>query len=142
MQTMFKDGSVMVCGMLPKDAEYKQVGTDSVDLTTFGVKVGEKPSPHADQKSEAIWCNCTCWRKTALAAKGLKKGDVVLCVGKIKTENYKDNEGNDRIAKKLVCEFVQPMQFPLPNQQAPSAAEQIGDLSEFEEVLNDGDMSF
>ena len=128
MQTMFKDGSVMVCGMLPKDAEYKQVGTDSVDLTTFGVKVGEKPSPHADQKSEAIWCNCTCWRKTALAAKGLKKGDVVLCVGKIKTENYKDN--------------VQPMQFPLPTQQAPSAAEQIGDLSEFEEVLNDGDMPF
>ena len=45
MQTAFKDGSVMVCGTLPKDAVYKTVGQNSSSLTTFGVKVGEKPSP-------------------------------------------------------------------------------------------------
>lgn len=43
MQTKLSDGSIMVCGMLPKDAEYKTVGANGSDLTTFGLKVGEKP---------------------------------------------------------------------------------------------------
>ena len=51
MQTAFKDGSVMVCGTLPKDAVYKTVGQNSSSLTTFGVKVGEKPSPDVNRKA-------------------------------------------------------------------------------------------
>ena len=70
MQTAFKDGSVMVCGTLPKDAVYKTVGQNSSSLTTFGVKVGEKPSPDVNRKADAVWCNCECWHSVARAAKG------------------------------------------------------------------------
>ena len=37
MQTAFKDGSVMVCGTLPKDAVYKTVGQSGSSLSTFSV---------------------------------------------------------------------------------------------------------
>ena len=39
---MFKDGSVMICGFLGKDAEHKTVGDKNSSLTKFGVMVGEK----------------------------------------------------------------------------------------------------
>ena len=119
MQTAFKDGSVMVCGTLPKDAVYKTVGQNSSSLTTFGVKVGEKPSPDVNRKADAR------------AAQHLRKGDTVLCVGKIKVEQW-----NGKDLKKLVCEFVMPMPQPAGS-PPPQAA--VGNLSDYEELLSDGD---
>ena len=139
MQTKLNDGSIMVCGILPKDAEYKVVGQHNSSLTTFGVKVGERPSPDINQRADAIWCNCVCWHNVARAAMHLKKGDCVLCIGKIKVEDYTDRNGNPVKSKKLECEFVAPMvSAQIPAQQTQQNAS-VGDLSEYEEILSGGD---
>lgn len=136
MQTAFKDGSVMVCGTLPKDAVYKTVGQSGSSLTTFSVKVGEKPSPDVNRKADAVLCNCECWHSVARAAQHLRKGDTVLCVGKIKVEQWTDKKDSQpRTAKKLVCEFVIPM--PVAAAAAPVQTD-TGDLSGYADLLSDG----
>ena len=51
MQTKLSDGSVMICGILAKDAEYKQVGDKNSSLTKFSIKVGERPPCAAGRKA-------------------------------------------------------------------------------------------
>lgn len=108
MQTKLPDGSVMVCGMLPRDAELKQ-GTSRTGkpytLTTFSVKAGERDG-------EAIWVSCQCWHELARYAATLRKGDTVFAIGHIE-----ERSSGDKTYKNLVCEFVIAQ---------PTAAEQAG----------------
>ena len=39
MQGKLQDGSIIICGVLGKDAEYKTVGDKNSSLTKFSVKV-------------------------------------------------------------------------------------------------------
>lgn len=146
MQTKLSDGSVMVCGVLPKDAEYKTVGQNNSSLTKFSVKVGERINPDASENAKpiAVWCNCTCWHAVARVAKDLKKGDAVLCIGRVETRNYTGNDGIEHTSKELVCEFVLPMASATSAAavQPAQPANNIGSLSDYEEILSDGDTPF
>ncbi len=133
MQTMFKDGSVMICGPLPKDAEYKTVGDKNSSLTKFGVKVGERPVEGQD-KPDAIWVNCDCWHDVARATRNLKKMDVVFCVGKIKA-----NEKDGKTYKTLECEAVFVMN-KAPQENTASAPAELP--KDFEEILSDDGVPF
>ncbi len=134
MQGKLQDGSIIICGALPKDAEYKTVGDKNSSLTKFGVKVGERPVEGQD-KPEAIWVNCDCWHEVAKSTKNLKKLDVVFCIGKL---DVKEHEG--KTYRTLVCEFVIPM---------PKAVEAVNEQGRnvplpdnFEEVLSDAGVPF
>jgi hypothetical protein len=141
MQLASRDGSVMVCGVLPKDAEHKLAGEKNSHLTRFSVKVGEKPAAAEGEKPEAIWCYCVCWHNVAKAAAEFKKMDVVLAVGKIKTREY---EG--KTYKDLECEFVSRMPVPIvPTAEAVSSASVVADvgaLDGYEEIYTNGDLPF
>ena len=135
MQTKLSDGSIMVCGTLPKDAEYKTVGVNDSSLTKFGLKVGEKPSASDPDKKEAVWANCECWHSVAKYAATFKKFDTVLCVGKLKSEEY-----NGKTYTKLICEFVLAMpdgEVTPVIQASQNSANIIADLSDFEELAGD-----
>lgn len=135
MQTKLSDGSIMVCGTLPKDAEYKTVGANDSSLTTFGLKVGEKPLDGDVTQKEAIWANCVCWNSVAKYAATFKKFDTVLCIGKLKSEEY-----NSKTYTKLVCEFVLAMpdgEISPIIQASQNSANIITDLSDFEELAGD-----
>lgn len=106
MQGKLQDGSVIICGILPRDAEYKTVGGKGSSLTTFSVKAGEREPQHEGENGEAIWVNCKCWHAVARSARSLKKGDSVLCVGRI--ENYYSQQTEKEYVN-LVCEFIVPM---------------------------------
>lgn len=111
--------SFMVCGGIARDAEYKQVGQNNSSLTKFSVKNDEKTLD--DGSVQATWTSCECWHSVARYAKAIKKGDTVLAIGTIKTETWTDQQtGEQRSAKKLVCDFV----MILPFTQAPQAAQQ------------------
>lgn len=120
MQARLPDGSVIISGFLAKDAEYKQVGGNNSSLTKFAVKVGERPPKVQGERGEAIWVN---W----------KKFDVVLCVGKVEKKPYTSKDGEEKVDVHLVCEAV----FVQPTAEAAPPQELGGDLSDFEEVLND-----
>lgn len=137
MQSKLQGGSVIVCGYVPKDAELKTVGEKGSSLCRWSVKVDEKAN--GDQK-EAVWANCQAWHGTARYAASIKKGDTVLCVGNLET-----NTGTDgKVYKNLVCEFVSVMKsVPKASPVAPlPETSEITDLSEYEEILGDGESPF
>lgn len=105
MQTKCGDGSIMICGLVGKNAESKRVGEKKSVLTKFSVKVGERAVENQENK-QAIWVNCTCWNDIGKAASVFKKGDYVFAVGKIHKSTYTDKEGQQRESSELVCEFV------------------------------------
>ena len=133
MQTRLPDGSVIISGFLAKDAEYKQVGDNNSSLTKFAVKVGERQPKVQGERGEAVWVSCQCWHSVARATKALKKFDVVLCVGKVEKKAYTSKGGEEKVDVHLACEAV----FVQPTAEAAPPQELGGDLSNFEEVLND-----
>lgn len=133
MQARLPDGSVIISGFIAKDAEYKQVGGNNSSLTKFSVKVGERQPKVQGERGEAIWVSCQCWHSVARATKALKKFDVVLCVGKVEKKPYTSKDGEEKVDVHLVCEAV----FVQPTAEAAPPQELGGDLSDFEEVLND-----
>ena len=130
MRARLPDGSVIISGFLAKDAEYKQVGGNNSSLTKFSVKVGERQPKVQGERGEAVWVN---WHSVARATKALKKFDVVLCVGKVEKKPYTSKDGEEKVDVHLVCEAV----FVQPTAEAAPPQELGGDLSDFEEVLND-----
>ena len=133
MQARLPDGSVIISGFLAKDAEYKQVGGNNSSLTKFAVKVGERQPKVQGERGEAVWVSCQCWHSVARATKALKKFDVVLCVGKVEKKAYTSKDGEEKVDVHLLCEAV----CVQPTAEAAPPQELGGDLSDFEEVLND-----
>ncbi|MDO5559395.1 MAG: single-stranded DNA-binding protein [Oscillospiraceae bacterium] len=133
-------GEFMIVGVLPKDAEYKTVGEKNSSLTKFSVKASEKTD--ANGEKIANWTNCTAWHDAARVCKDFKKKDVVMVVGKIEEREYEKN-GEKKKSKELVVDFAVKMASvaaapPPPKENVPD----IGDLDDFEEILNDGTVPF
>lgn len=143
--TKLMDGSFMVCGYVPKDAELKTVGEKNSSKTSFSVKASEITKP--DGTKEAKWTNCVAWHATARICSEFKKGDFVLAIGKMEEREYQGKTYKD-----LVVEFAvkSGVTATIPASTLQTAAESsgasnpdaIGDLSEFEEILSDGDCPF
>ena len=95
--------------------------------------MGERQLKVQGERGEAVWVNCQCWHSVARVTKALKKFDVVFCVGKVEKKPYTGKDGKEKVDVHLVCEavFVQPTAEAAPPQKLG------GDLSGFEEVLND-----
>lgn len=139
MYSKLQDGSFIIAGFVAKDSEMK-TSQNNKTYTKWGVKVGEKPSQVQGERGEAIWTNCIAWHDMARYASNIKKGDSVLCVGKIETSEY---EG--KTYKALNCEFISIMgkgsaPVPAPVQQPTSANNDL--LAEYDEILGDGDVPF
>ena len=141
----FPSGEFIVVGPIPKDAEYKTVGDKQSSLTKFSVKASERTD--ASGQKTASWTNCTAWHAAARACKDFKKGDVVLVTGKIEEREYVSN-GETKKSKELVVDFVTKMDHiaqdlvpaPIPTAQAGGSGDV--DLSDFEELISDGDRPF
>lgn len=137
MQTKLSDGSVMICGILPRDAEYKQVGEKNSSLTKFSIKVGEK-KVLGQEKTQAIWVNVQCWHSIARAVQNLKKLDTALVIGKIEKKPYTAKDGTQKEDIHVNAEYVNCM----PNIQAPvypqtdQANNNLESLDGFEDVYS------
>lgn len=137
MYSKLQDGSFIIAGFVAKDAEMKK-SQNGKTYTNWSVKVGENPSAVQGERGEAIWTNCRAWHDAARYAAQIKKGDSVMVVGRIET-----NEHEGKTYKTLNAEFISIMGKTAPAAaQAAPAAETYTDLSQFEEILSDGDVPF
>jgi single-stranded DNA-binding protein len=136
MYSKLQDGSFIIAGFVAKDAEMKK-SQNGKTYTNWSVKVGEKPSAVQGERGEAIWTNCRAWHDAARYAAQIKKGDSVMVVGRIET-----NEHEGKTYKTLNAEFISIMGKSPAAAQAAPAAETYTDLSQFEEILSDGDVPF
>lgn len=139
MYSKLQDGSFIISGFVARDSEMK-TSQNGKTYTKWGVKVGEKPSQVQGERGEAIWTNCIAWHDLARYAGNIKKGDSVLCIGKIETSDY---EG--KTYKTLNCEYISIMgkasETSAPETTATSQPEN-NPLAEYEEILSDGDVPF
>lgn len=140
MYSKLSDGGFMVAGYVARDAETKTTQSGKT-LTTWGVAAAKVKKD--DGNYETKWTNCQAWHDTARAAANIRKGDTVLCIGHMETNEY-----NGKTYKNLVVEFFCKMpngaEAAMPTSQAGNNGAGISaedDLSEFEELAT-GDLSF
>lgn len=139
MFSKLQDGSFMVAGYVARDAEMRTTQNGKT-LTTWGVAAAKIKKD--DGNYETKWTNCQAWHDTARAAVTIKKGDTVLCIGRLETNEY-----NGKAYKNLVVEFFckmpTGMEAAMPVASNPSAGISADDdLSEFEELINDDTVPF
>ena len=140
MYSKLQDGSFIIAGFVAQDSEMK-TSQNGKTYTRWSVKVGTKPSQNQGERGEAIWTNCIAWHDLARYAANIRKGDNVLCVGRLETSDY-----NGKTYKTLNCEYISIMGKGAPSQQELATANTdnmaYSNLSEFEEILSDGDVPF
>ena len=77
MKQKFNDGTIMVMGFVPSDAEKKSDNEKAP--WKFSVKVDEKPKKEGEQHGEAVWLTIASWHDCAAH---VRKGDTVVVMGK------------------------------------------------------------
>lgn len=136
MQTMFKDGTVMVCGRLPKDAELRTVGEKNSSLLSFGLAVGERDE---DGTKTTVWANVQAWHERARKYAGLKKGDTVMVIGKLDVREYEGKTYKNLVADMIITEGALAAAVSAP---APAAAPDTDLGEDFEELFSDDGVPF
>jgi single-strand DNA-binding protein len=93
---------VILLGNLGKDPEVRYLDNNKV-VAQFSLATSETfLDRNGEKKVDTEWHNIEMWDNLAKTAeKYLKKGSQVYIEGKIKTESWRDKEGNERTGKKI-----------------------------------------
>lgn len=125
---------VVLAGHLVADPELKQVGSGS-SLCTFTIAENEKyKDRNGEQQEEKAFVDCETWGGTAeFVSRYFVKGKAILVEGKLKTDQWTDNEGRKRSRLKMKVRNVQfadggkTTTVAPGNQGAPKQAAQSSD---------------
>lgn len=157
---------VILYGRLTANPEYRQT-TSGNAVCSFTVAVDRPKTKDGNQTADFIKCNC--WNKTAdMVSKYFSKGKPIMVTGRLQNNDYTDQNGvkhytyvvlvnnvgfsiNDNSQNQTVeGEYNANRGYPprpdsIPNTmkgypQLPS--EDVGNLDDFEEILNDGEIPF
>ena len=90
-------------GRLGKDPETRYLPNGDA-ATNFSIAVGESWKDKQGQKQERTeWVNVSCFGKIAeICGQYLVKGSKVMVSGKMKTDKWQDQSGNDRYTTKIM----------------------------------------
>lgn len=93
---------VLLIGNLGRDPEVKHLENNKT-VATFNLATNENfTDRNGDPRTETEWHNIEVWDNLAKTVeKFCKKGTLVYIEGKIKTENWKDKDGNEKSRKKI-----------------------------------------
>lgn len=150
---------VVLIGRLTADPELRQTQS-GVSTCRFTVAVNRK-FKNQNGEYDADFISCTAWRQTAeFVSKYFSKGKMIAVEGPLRTGSYTDKNHSD-VTHYTTDVFVDGVEFcgdkgtsnaatataqqPSNAQAVIQQAQQQGiptDLSEFEEILSDGDVPF
>lgn len=93
---------VFLLGNLGKDPEVRYFDNHKV-VAQFSMATSETfTDRNGEKKTDTEWHNIEMWDNLAKTAeKYLRKGSQVFIEGKIKTESWRDKEGNEHVGKKI-----------------------------------------
>ena len=100
---------VQFIGRATADAELKNVGDAATEVAKFSIAVndGWKDKESGQWVDEVDFFNCEKWRSNEYVAERVKKGNLILVEGKMKTRKYENKEGvNVLITFLLVDEII------------------------------------
>lgn len=151
---------VILTGRLTADPELRQTQS-GIASCRFTVAVDRKYADKNTGERQADFISCTAWRQTAeFVSRYFSKGKMICVEGTLRTGSYTDKNHSD-VTHYTTEVFVDNVEFcgdkgnnsgnsaapassPAQNlvNQAQSAGVEVGDLSEFEEILSDGTVPF
>ena len=152
---------VILVGRLTADPELRQTQS-GIASCRFTVAVDRKYKDAQTGEHQADFISCTAWRQTAeFISRYFNKGKMILVEGNLRTGSYTDKNHSD-VTHYTTEVFVDNVEFcgdkgsnsgnnnslpassPAQNlvNQAQNAGVEVGDLSEFEEILSDGAVPF
>lgn len=105
------ENMVRLSGNLGQDPEVKYFD-DGRAKATFSVAVNEKYTEKktGEKKEHTEWVNIVAWDKIAESVeKLLRKGSRVIIDGKIRSESWKDKEGNTKYKSFVLLDAFSPV---------------------------------
>lgn len=144
-------------GRLTADPELRQTQS-GVASCRFTVAVNRKFADKSTGERQADFITCVAWRQTAeFVSRYFSKGKMIALDGELRNNNYKDRAHPD-VTHYCTEVLVDNVEFcgvkndsgngstaPTQSQQAAPPQEPVADfgtLSDFEEILSDGDVPF
>jgi single-strand DNA-binding protein len=148
---------VVLVGRLTADPELRQTQS-GVASCQFTVAVDRRFADKNTGERQADFIRCQAWRNTAeFVSKYFSKGKMIALEGSLRTGSYTDKNHSD-VTHYTTDVFVDNVEFcgdkndcgGSGNAQQPAPAQQpkdnpnmsYGSLSDFEEILSDGDVPF
>ena len=140
-------------GRLTKDPDISQTPSGTM-IAKYTLAIDRQT---ASDHPEADFIRCVCFSKTAEFARNyLYKGIKVGVSGRVQTGSYKDKNGNTVYTTDIIvnshtfCEIATLQQLDtagrVQNERREAAANEADvmqtELSDFEEVISDGDLPF
>ena len=93
-------------GHLTRDPELRAVG--STQVANFGLAMNRYYKKDGEKMEEVTFVDIECWGKTAeLCAQYLSKGSAAFIEGRLKLDQWEDQDGSRRSKLKIVAESVQ-----------------------------------
>ena len=154
--------NVQIIGRLTADPELRQTQS-GIASCRFTVAVNRKYKNKDTDQYDADFISCIAWKQTAeFISRYFSKGKMIALQGTLRTGSFQDRNHQDvtHYTTDVFVENVefcgdkgnnsgnqqQPQQRP-PQQQTPAPAQQpkqfsYSNLSDFEEILSDGDVPF
>ncbi len=91
----------ILVGRLGRDAELKYVNSRTA-VCSFSLAVNEKIRRGKGYEGVTTWLRIACWDKVAEQAGNLKKGELVLIEGSLRTEKWENKNGEERESLQVV----------------------------------------
>lgn len=148
---------VMLIGRLTADPELRQT-QNGIASCQFTVAVNRKFADKNTGERQADFIRCQAWRQTAeFVGKYFSKGKMIALEGSLRTGSYTDKNHSD-VTHYTTDVYVDNVEFvggkndggSAQNTQQTTQVQQpadnsdmsYGSLSDFEEILNDGEVPF
>ena len=147
--------SILITGRLCADPELRQTQS-GVSVCQFRVAVNRRFANKQTGEREADFISCVAWRQTAdFVSRYFRKGGWIELSGELRNNDYTDQNGIKHHSMVVHCDnvgFVGNRDGAQTAQSTPAhtyqrdvaqqAPMQLGDLSDFEEILSDGETPF
>lgn len=147
----------VLVGRLTADPELRQTQS-GVASCRFTVAVNRRYADKSTGERQADFITCVAWRQTAeFVSRYFSKGKMIAVEGELRNNNYQDRNHPD-VTHYCTEVLVDNVEFcggkndsgngstapTQPQQAAPSQepSADFGTLSDFEEILSDGDVPF
>ena len=151
----------VLVGRLTADPELRQT-QNGVASCRFTVAVNRKFADKSTGERQADFITCVAWRQTAeFVSRYFSKGKMIAVEGELRNNNYQDRNHPDvtHYCTEVLVDNVefcggkndsgngstaptQPQQTAPTQEPAANDSMSYGNLSDFEEILSDGDVPF
>jgi single-strand DNA-binding protein len=133
---------VILMGNLTRDIELRNI-SESTTVANIGLAVNRKfKTAGGEQREETAFVDCEAFGRTAdVMAKHLSKGDPVLIEGRLKLDQWQDQQGQNRSKLKVVVESFSFVGGREAGSERPTAATASRSTTNDDEI-DDGDVPF